>query len=108
MLRLKGNTGFATAASTGGSKELTRSTSGTVVGIAAVLASVTAALAAKGLVLETVVSIELLLTSGKDELLTTILTNQSLVFKHSKYPLFSISCRYWAQYMRSATGLKSP
>ena len=46
-----------------------------------------AVLAADGLILETLLSVELLLASRKDEFLTAILTNQCLVFEHLCFPL---------------------
>ena len=53
-----------------------------------VLASVAASLAALGLVLETSLSIELLLASGKGELCAALFADQNLVFVHSIFPLF--------------------
>ena len=65
-LRLERNLCFAAAASAGSGKELTGATSG-------VLASVTASLAALGLVLEATLRIELLLTGGEHKFLTAFL-----------------------------------
>ena len=64
-LGLKGNLGLAAAGCTN-SGEILAGTAGSV------LASVTAGLAALGLVLEAALSIELLLTSGEHELLATL------------------------------------
>ena len=74
-LGLKGNLGLA-AAGSANSGEVLAGTAGSV------LASVTAGLAALGLVLEAALSVELLLTGGEHELLATFLTYQSLVFVH--------------------------
>ena len=46
------------------------------------LAGLTARLAAGGLVLESLFGVEFLLTSGENELSTTIFANQRLVFVH--------------------------
>ena len=67
-LGLKRNLGLATAGSAGSGEVLT-GTAGSV------LASITAGLAALGLVLEATLSIELLLTGGENELLTALLAN---------------------------------
>ena len=64
-LGLKGNLGLA-AAGSANSGEVLAGTAGSV------LASVTAGLAALGLVLEAALSIDLLLTSGEHELLATL------------------------------------
>jgi hypothetical protein len=64
-LGLEGNLGLAAAVGAGSSEELT-GTAGSV------LAGVTAVLAALGLVLETLLSVELLLASGEDELVTAL------------------------------------
>jgi len=64
-LGLKGNLGLATAGSANSSEVLTGATGG-------VLTSVTAGLAALGLVLEAALSIELLLTSGEHELVAAL------------------------------------
>jgi hypothetical protein len=67
-LGLEGNLGLAAAAGTGSSEELTGTTG-------AVLASVTAGLAALGLVLEAALSVELLLTGGEHELVAALFAN---------------------------------
>ena len=64
-LGLEGNLCFAAAASAGSGEELTG-------GAGSVLASVTASLAALGLVLEAALCVELLLTSGEHELVATL------------------------------------
>ena len=64
-LGLEGHLGFAAATSAGSGEELT-GTAGVV------LASVTASLAALGLVLEAALCVELLLTSGEHELVATL------------------------------------
>ena len=64
-LGLEGNLCFTTATSAGSSEELTGATG-------SVLASVTASLAALGLVLEAALCIELLLTGGEHELVATL------------------------------------
>ncbi len=63
-LGLEGNPGFAAAGSADSSEELAGTAGG-------VLASVTAGLAALGLVLEAALCVELLLTGGKNKFLTT-------------------------------------
>ena len=68
-------------------------------GTASVLAGVTAGLAALGLVYETLLSVELLLTGGKDELIAALFAYSSLVLVHCGYlTLIDIlqpaSCRY--------------
>ena len=78
-LGLKGNLGLAAAGCTN-SGEILAGTAGSV------LASVTAGLATLRLVLETALSIELLLTSGEHKLGATFLTNQCLVFVHDIFP----------------------
>ena len=67
-LGLEGNLCFAAAACAGSGEELT-GTAGSV------LASVTARLAALGLVLEAALCVELLLTSGEHELVATLFAN---------------------------------
>ena len=67
-LGLKGNLGLA-AAGCANSGEILAGTAGSV------LASVTAGLAALGLVLEAALSIELLLTGGEHELLAALFAN---------------------------------
>ena len=74
-LGLEGHLGLAAAACTGSGEELTGTTS-------VVLASVTAGLAALGLILETTLSVELLLAGSEHELVAAFLTYQSLVFVH--------------------------
>jgi len=64
-LGLEGNLGLATASGANSGKVLTGTTS-------SVLASVAAGLAALGLVLEAALCVELLLTGGKHELVTTL------------------------------------
>ena len=64
-LGLEGHLGLAAAAGAGSGEELTGTTGG-------VLASVTAGLAALGLVLEATLSVESLLTSGEHELVATL------------------------------------
>ena len=67
-LGLEGNLCFAAATSAGSGEELTGATG-------SVLASVTARLAALGLVLEAALCVELLLTSGEHELVATLFAN---------------------------------
>ncbi len=67
-LGLEGNLCLAAAASAGSGKELTGATSG-------VLASVTASLAALGLVLEAALSVEFLLTGGENEFVAALFAN---------------------------------
>jgi enamine deaminase RidA (YjgF/YER057c/UK114 family) len=67
-LGLEGNLGLAAATGAGSGEELTGTTSG-------VLASVTASLAALGLVLEAALSVELLLTSGENEFVAALFAN---------------------------------
>ena len=67
-LRLEGNLSFAAAGSANSGKVLT-GTAGCV------LASVTAGLAALGLVLEAALSVELLLTGGEHELVAALLAH---------------------------------
>ena len=64
-LGLEGNLRLATATSAGSGEELTGATG-------SVLASVTAVLAALGLVLEATLSVESLLTSGEHELVAAL------------------------------------
>ena len=74
-LGLEGHAGLAAAGSAGSGEVLTGATGG-------VLASVAAGLAALGLVLEAALSIELLLTGGENEILSPLLSNQTLFFVH--------------------------
>ena len=67
-LGLEGHLGLAAAAGAGSGKELTGTTGG-------VLASVTASLAALGLVLEAALSIEFLFTGGENEFLAALFAN---------------------------------
>ena len=67
-LGLEGNLGFAAAACAGSGEELTGATG-------SVLASVTASLAALGLVLEAALCVEFLLTSGENELVAALFAN---------------------------------
>ena len=67
-LGLKGNLGFAAASSADSGEILARATGSGLAGIAA-------SLAALRLILEAALSIELLLTSGKHELLATLFAN---------------------------------
>ena len=67
-LGLEGNLGLA-AAGSADSGEILTGTAGSV------LARITAGLAALGLVLEAALSIELLLTGGENEFLTTLFAN---------------------------------
>ena len=83
-LGLEGNLSLATATSAGSSEELTGTTG-------SILASVTAALAALGLVLEATLSVESLLTSGEHELIAALFANQILIFVHCFY-LSSVRC----------------
>jgi hypothetical protein len=82
-LGLKGNPSLTTAGSAHSSEILTGSTG-------SVLAGITASLAALRLVLETALSIELLLTSGEHELLAAFLAYKCLVFVHVINPLFDV------------------
>ena len=67
-LGLERNSCLTAATSAGSGEELTGATG-------VVLASITASLAALGLVLEAALCVELLLTSGEHELLTTLFAN---------------------------------
>ena len=67
-LGLEGNLGLAAATGTGSGEELTGATSG-------VLASVTASLAALGLILETALCVEFLLTGGENEFVAALFAN---------------------------------
>ena len=67
-LGLEGNLCLTTATSAGSGEELTGATG-------SVLASVTAGLAALGLVLEAALCVEFLLTSGEGEFLATLCAN---------------------------------
>ena len=67
-LRLKGNLCLAAATGASSGEELTGATG-------AVLASITASLAALGLVLEATLCIELLLTCGEHELVAALFAN---------------------------------
>ena len=67
-LGLEGNLCFAAAACAGSGEELT-GTAGSV------LASVTASLAALGLILETALCVEFLLTSGENEFVAALFAN---------------------------------
>ena len=67
-LGLEGNLCLTAATSAGSSEELTRATG-------VVLASVTAGLAALGLILEAALCVELLLTGSEHELLAAIFAN---------------------------------
>ena len=67
-LGLEGHLGLATAARAGSGEELTGATG-------SVLASVTASLAALGLVLEAALCVELLLTGGEHELVAALFAN---------------------------------
>ena len=58
----------------------------------AVLAGVTAGLAALGLVLEAARSVELLLAGSPNKFLTAVLADQSLVFEHSSISSLFSSC----------------
>ena len=64
------------AAGSAGSSEVLAGTAGSI------LASVTASLAALGLILEAALSVEFLLTSGENELVTALFAHQSLIFVH--------------------------
>ena len=80
-LRLERHLGLSAAGCTNSRKILARTTGGVLTGI-------TAGLAALGLVLETALSVKLLLTSGEHELLPALFAYQGLVFVHDFYPLF--------------------
>ena len=67
-LGLEGNLGLTAAAGTGSGEELTGTTG-------AVLASVTAGLAALGLVLEATLCVEFLFTGGENEFLAALFAN---------------------------------
>ena len=79
-LGLEGNLCLAAATCAGSGEELTGATG-------AVLAGITACLAALGLVLEAAFSVESLLTGGEHELVAAIFALQSLVFVHLEIPL---------------------
>jgi len=67
-LGLKGNLGFAAATSAGSGEELTGTTG-------SILASVTASLAALGLILEAALCVEFLLTGSENEFLAALFAN---------------------------------
>ena len=67
-LGLEGNLGLAAATGAGSGEELTGATGG-------VLASVTASLAALGLVLEAALSVEFLFTGGENEFVAALFAN---------------------------------
>jgi hypothetical protein len=67
-LGLEGHLGLAAAAGAGSGEELTGTTGG-------VLASVTASLAALGLVLEAALCVEFLLTGGENEFVAALFAN---------------------------------
>ena len=77
---LERNLGGGTAVCAHGVKHFALAIAGGLPGSSAVLA-------ADGLILEALLSVELLLASRKDEFLTAILTNQCLVFEHLCFPL---------------------
>jgi len=79
-LGLEGNLSLAAAACAGSGEELTGA-------MGAILAGITACLAALGLVLEATLSVESLLTGGEHKLLTAIFALQSLIFVHLEIPL---------------------
>ena len=83
-LGLEGNLSLAAATGAGSGEELTGATGG-------VLASITAVLAALGLVLEATLSVESLLASGEHELIAALFANQILIFVHCFY-LSSVFC----------------
>jgi enamine deaminase RidA (YjgF/YER057c/UK114 family) len=83
-LGLEGNLSLAAATGAGSGEELTGATGG-------VLASITAVLAALGLVLEATLSVESLFASGEHELIAALFANQILIFVHCFY-LSSVSC----------------
>ena len=65
---LEGYAGFAAAGSAGGGEELTGTTG-------SVLAGIAAGLAALGLILETLLSVELLLAGGENEFIAALFAN---------------------------------
>ena len=83
-LGLEGNLSLAAATGAGSGEELTGSAG-------SVLASVTASLAALGLILEATLSVESLFASGEHELIATLFANQILIFVHVFY-LSSVRC----------------
>ena len=87
-LGLEGYLGGGTAAVADYFEVLTLGTSG----ILAVTASSAALVAAGGIVLEALVSEELLLRSAEHEFLAAITAHKSLVFKHGWFPPFSLFC----------------
>ena len=80
------NEGNASGLATLSAHSLEHLTAFAAVGTAG-LTGIAASLAASGLVLEALLSVESLLTSGEHELVATILTNQRLVFVHWNFPL---------------------
>ena len=83
-LGLEGNLSLAAATGAGSGEELTGATGG-------VLTSITASLAALGLILEATLCVESLLTSGEHKLIAALFANQILIFVHCFY-LSSVSC----------------
>jgi hypothetical protein len=80
-LGIEGDLRLTAAASASGSEILPRTTGSG-------LTSVSAGLAALGLVLETALCIELLLTGSEHEFLAALFAYKRLVFVHVLYPLF--------------------
>ena len=76
---LEGNLGFLAAGSADGGEHFT-------LGLGGVLAGVTASFASLGLVLETLFSIEFLLTGGEHKFLAAFFAHESLVFVHCCLP----------------------
>ena len=74
-LGLEGNLSLAAATGAGSGEELTGATGG-------VLASITAVLAALGLVLEATLSVEFLLAGSENEFVAALFANSSLIFVH--------------------------
>ena len=96
-LGLEGNLGLAAATCAGSGEELTGATS-------SVLASITASLAALGLILEAAFSVEFLFTSSENEFVTALFALQSLVSIHD----FFTSLIVLSYPQQSETGLGSP
>ena len=89
---LEGNLGFAAAAIADHGEHGPGSIAVAVLG----LAGVTACLAAAGLILEALFSVEFLFAGGEDEFVSAVTASQSLVFVHgSNPPKYVVYPRHW-------------
>ena len=95
LTRLVRYTSLAASACAYSSEHLARS-------LCAALASCTAVLASLGLMLEALLSVELLLASSEYELVAAVLTYQCLVFVHNHLPHFEYFAKDYGR-IRTAT-----